>query len=45
MGGVRIGDKERNLLGRGDQDVRRLLTLADALGVRRVSGAGLDGEM
>ena len=31
MGGARIGDDERELFRRGDEDVRRLLALALAL--------------
>ena len=44
MCGMRIGHHERHLLRRGDQDVGRVLALAHALVLRRVAGAGLDGD-
>ena len=44
MRGARIGDEERDLLGRGDEDVGRLLALALAPRMRRVAGARLDAD-
>ncbi len=41
---TRIGDQQRNLFRRGDQNVGRLLALALALGMRRVAGARLDRD-
>ena len=42
--GVGRREKQRKLLGRGQQDVGRLQLLALALVGRRVAGAGLDGD-
>ena len=39
---IRLGEQQRHLLGRGEQDVRRIVALALALGGRRVAGARLD---
>ena len=41
---MRIGDQQRHLFRRGDQNVRRMLALAQALGVRRVAGAGFNRD-
>ena len=38
------GEDQRQLLGRGEQDVRRVAALALALRGRRVAGAGLDAD-
>ena len=38
------GQDQRKLLGRGEQDVRRVAALALALRGRRVAGAGLDAD-
>ena len=40
--GVGAGQQQRQLLGRGEQDVGRIAALALALRGRRVAGAGLD---
>ena len=44
MARMRIGHQEGHLLGRGDQNVWRVLPLALALGVRRIAGAGFDRD-
>ena len=44
IGRVGRGENERELLGRGQQNVRRVAALALALGGRRVAGAGLDPD-
>jgi hypothetical protein len=40
----RHGNEQRHLLGRGDQDVGRMMALALALGGRRVAGPRLDAD-
>ena len=44
IGRVGRGENERELLGRGQQNVRRVAALALALGGRRVARAGLDPD-
>src|SRR5581483_1287436 len=41
---VGAGEDERELLGRGQEDVRRIAALALAFRGRRVAGAGLDAD-
>ena len=43
-GASAVGEQERELLGRGQQDVRRIAALALALRARRVAGARLDAD-
>ena len=44
IGRVGAGQQQRELLGRGEQDVGRIAALALALGSGRVAGAGLDAD-
>ena len=44
IGRVGAGQQQRQLLGRGEQDVGRIAALALALRGRRVAGAGLDAD-
>ena len=44
IGRVGAGQQQRELLGRGEQDVGRIAALALALRGRRVAGAGLDAD-